>query len=80
MGDIEGIDIYGGRTLYINIEKTKASSVGEFKKWLSENQIIIEAILEKPIIEPLPEDFKQTIESLKTYYPTTVVTADGGRN
>ena len=78
IGDNEGFDIYAMHTLYINIEKTKASSVVEFKKWLSENQIIIEAILKKPITEPLPEDFKQAIESLKTYYPTTVVTADGG--
>ena len=78
IGDNEGFDIYAMHTLYINIEKTKASSVVEFKKWLSENQIIIEAILEKTITEPLPEDFKQAIESLKTYYPTTVITVDGG--
>ena len=78
IGDNEGFDIYAMHTLYINIEKTKASSVGEFKKWLSKNQIIIEAILEKTITEPLPEDFKQAIESLKTYYPTTVITVDGG--
>lgn len=77
MGDIEGIDIYGGYTLYINIEKTKASSVEEFKKWLSENQVTVEVILAEPIIEPLPEEFEQFLK-LNSYYPTTVITADGG--
>lgn len=78
IGDIEGIDIYSGYTLYINIEKTKASSVEEFKKWLSENQVTVEVILAEPITEPLPEDFKQAIESLKAYYPTTVISTYGG--
>lgn len=78
MGDNEGFDIYAKNTLYINLEKTKASSVEEFKKWLSENQVTVEVILAEPIIEPLPEDFKQAIESLKAYYPTTVISTYGG--
>lgn len=78
MGDIEGIDIYSVRTLYINIEKTKASNVEEFKKWLSENQVTVEAILETPIIEPLSEENKLALESLHTNESTTVIAVDGG--
>lgn len=78
MGDNEGFDIYANNTLYINLEKTKASNIEEFKTWLSQNQVTVDAILEKPFIEPLPEDFKRAVESLKTYYPSTVITVDGG--
>lgn len=78
MGDIEGIDIYGGRTLYINIEKTKASNVEEFKKWLSENQVTVEVVLVEPIIEPLAEESKKALESLYTNNGTTVIAVDGG--
>ena len=78
MGDIEGIDIYSGRTLYINIEKTKASNVEEFKKWLSENQVTVEVVLVEPIIEPLAEESKKALESLYTNNGTTVIAVDGG--
>ena len=78
MGDIEGIDIYSGRTLYINIEKTKASNVEEFKKWLSENQVTVEVVLVEPIIEPLSEENKLALESLYTNNGTTVIAVDGG--
>lgn len=62
----------------INLDKEKFPNVDTLKKYLSENPMTVQYVIEKPIIEPLPEDFKQAIESLKTYYPTTVVTADGG--
>lgn len=78
MGDIEGIDIYSGRTLYINIEKTKASNVEEFKKWLSENQVTVEVVLVEPIIEPLAEENKKALESLHTNESTTMIAVDGG--
>ncbi len=62
----------------INLDKEKFPNVDTLKKYLSENPMTVQYVIEKPITEPLPEDFKQAIESLKTYYPTTVVTADGG--
>ena len=61
----------------INLDKEKFPNVDTLKKYLSENPMTVHYVIEKPITEPLPEDFKQAIESLKTYYPTTVVTADG---
>lgn len=78
IADNEGFDIYEKHTLYINIEKTKASTVEEFKTWISRNQVKIDAVLAKPVIEPLPDNLKQKLDFLKTYYPTTVISTDGG--
>lgn len=59
-------------------EDTGTSALNKIKNFIDENEIYVIYPLETPIIEPLPEDFKQAIESLKTYYPTTVITTDGG--
>lgn len=67
-----------GHDFVIQVPKDLCPSLEVFKEWLSKNPTKLCYVLEHPIIEPLPEDFKQAIESLKTYYPTTVVTADGG--
>lgn len=80
----------GNNVIYWVISEEDIKSIGvtetdsremafeKIKTFVNNNNIVVQYPLEKPITEPLPEDFKQAIESLKTYYPTTVVTADGG--
>lgn len=74
--DEEGVDIFGRVNIYFNIKKTKASTVEEFKTWLSQNNIVLEAVLTEPIIEPLPEEIKTQLSNLHTYYPTTIISND----
>ena len=78
ISDVEGVDVYAKTNIYINIRKTIASTLEEFKTWLSQNNLVLESVLIEPITEPLPDDFKQALEKLSTYYPTTVITTDGG--
>ena len=75
--DRQGFKIYNGN-VFLMLPKEQFPDVETLKTWLSKNPVTLEYELTEPIIEPLPEDFKQAIESLKTYYPTTVITADGG--
>lgn len=75
--DRQGFKIYNGN-VFLMLPKEQFPDVETLKTWLSKNPVTLEYELTEPIIEPLPEDFKQAIESLKTYYPTTVITVDGG--
>ena len=75
--DVIGILTYS-KSLYIKLPKEQFPNVDTLKKYLSENPMTVQYVIEKPITEPLLEDFKQAIESLKACYPTTVITADGG--
>lgn len=59
-------------------EDTETSALNKIKNFVDENEIYVVYPLETPITEPLPEDFKQALEKLSTYYPTTVITVDGG--
>ena len=49
-----------------------------FKGWLAKNTPVLEYWLKEPALEELSEEDKASIRALKTYYPTTVITADGG--
>lgn len=46
-------------------------------EYLSKNPMTIQYALKELIIEPLPEEFEQFLK-LNSYYPTTVITTDGG--
>ena len=53
-------------------------TVDDFKKWLTENPLTIAYETESTEFVPLPQSEQAAIRALKTYYPTTVITADGG--
>ena len=53
-------------------------TVDDFKKWLTENPLTIAYETESTEFIPLPQSEQNAIRALKTYYPTTVITADGG--
>ena len=56
----------------------KVTNLEEFKAWLIENPLgLAYETLETEFI-PLPQSEQNAIRALKTYYPTTVITADGG--
>lgn len=76
MGNIRGISHgLGSRHGYIGISINKLEldilNVEGFKKWLSENNVIVIAQLETPIYEPLNIDI-----SLPTYEGTTYISND----
>lgn len=50
----------------------------QWKEWLAENPIEIQYQAKMEEFVPLPEEEQDAIRALKTYYPTTVITADGG--
>ena len=53
-------------------------SIEEFKAWLAENKtIILYKSIETEFV-PLQQSEQDAIRALKTYYPTTVITVDGG--
>lgn len=70
--DEAGQAINNGR-LFINIEKTKASTVEEFKAWLKSNNVKVVYKTKQTEFAPLPLEQQDEIRALQTYYPTTVV-------
>ena len=70
--DEAGQAINNGR-LFINIEKTKASTVEEFKAWLKSNNVKVVYKTKQTEFVPLPLEQQDAIRALTTYYPTTVI-------
>lgn len=69
--------ILGNRTnLYICIDGI--TDIGTLKTWLSENNLEVYYNSKESQFVPLPQSEQNAIRALKTYYPTTVITADGG--
>ena len=62
----------------INLDKEKFPNVDTLKKYLSENPMTVQYVIEEPIIEPLAEENKKALESLYTNNGTTVIAVDGG--
>lgn len=75
--DIESQAAHGGY-IYITVPKETCPDLESFKGWLAKNTPILEYQLKEPVLEELSEEDKTSIRALKTYYPTTVITADGG--
>lgn len=72
--DEPNISEYGGIDIWINIEKTKASTVEEFKAWLSQNPVTVQYVLK----ESVTEQFENSLDSLHANYGTTIVSVDSG--
>lgn len=63
---------------YFNAPNENVKTLDDFKKWLTENPLTIAYETEGTTFVPLPQSEQNAIRALKTYYPTTVITADGG--
>ena len=63
---------------YFSAPNINITNTEEFKAWLSENPLTLEYETETPEFVPLPQSEQDAIRALKTYYPTTVITTDGG--
>nr|DAV64726.1 MAG TPA: hypothetical protein [Caudoviricetes sp.] len=63
---------------YFSAPNENVATVDEFKAWLVENPLKIAYETTNPEFVPLSESEQNAIRALKTYYPTTVITADGG--
>lgn len=75
--DIESQAAHGG-CIYFTVPKETYPDLESFKEWLAKNTPVLEYRLKEPALEELSEEDKASIRALKTYYPTTVITADGG--
>lgn len=75
--DIESQTAHGGY-IYFTVPKETYPDLESFKGWLAKNTPVLEYRLKEPALEELSEEDKASIRALKTYYPTTVITVDGG--
>lgn len=69
---------WNGGVKYFSAPNENVATVDEFKAWLVENPLKIAYETTKTEFVPLPQSEQNAIRALKTYYPTTVITADGG--
>lgn len=63
---------------YFSAPNENVATVDDFKAWLIENPLKIAYETTNPEFVPLPQSEQNAIRALKTYYPTTVITVDGG--
>ena len=63
---------------YFSAPNENVATVDEFKAWLIENPLKIAYETTNPEFVPLPQSEQNAIRALKTYYPTAVITVDGG--
>lgn len=63
---------------YFSAPNENVATVDEFKAWLIENPLKIAYETTNPEFISLPQSEQNAIRALKTYYPTTVITVDGG--
>lgn len=63
------------KTQYFN---TDIPTREEFIEWMESNPLTMVYKTEKTEFIPLPQSEQNAIRALKAYYPTTVITADGG--
>lgn len=57
---------------------TDIPTVEEFKTWMETKPLTMVYKTESTEFVPLPQSEQNAIRALKTYYPTTVITVDGG--
>ena len=57
---------------------TDIPTVEEFKQWMENNPLTMLYKTKTPEFVPLPQSEQDAIRALSTYYPTTVLTVDGG--
>lgn len=63
---------------FFSAPNENVTTVQEFKTWLAENPLVLVYETTSTEFVPLPQSEQNAIRALKTYYPTTVITADGG--
>lgn len=63
---------------FFSAPNEKVTNLEEFKAWLIENPLGLAYETLEPEFVPLQQSEQNAIRALKTYYPTTVITADGG--
>ena len=63
---------------FFSAPNENVTTVQEFKTWLAENPLVLVYETTSTEFIPLPQSEQDAIRALKTYYPTTVITADGG--
>lgn len=63
---------------FFSAPNEKVTNLEEFKAWLIENPLGLAYETLEPEFVPLPQSEQNAIRALKTYYPTTVITVDGG--
>lgn len=63
---------------FFSAPNENVTTVQEFKTWLVENPLKIAYETTNPEFVPLPQSEQNAIRALKAYYPTTVITVDGG--
>lgn len=65
-------------TRYFRQPNESVRTIEQWKEWLINNPIELWYESKTSEFVPLPQSEQNAIRALKTYYPTTVITADGG--
>ena len=68
----------GNTSLRVRLADEKITTALEFEQYISDKDIQILYETESTEFIPLPQSEQNAIRALKTYYPTTVITVDGG--
>lgn len=68
----------GNTSLRVRLADEKITTALEFEQYISDKDIQILYETESTEFIHLPQSEQNAIRALKTYYPTTVITADGG--
>lgn len=78
-GNIAWLYVAGGNTdLRLKVDDETINTVELFEKYIADKDIKIIYETTSTEFVPLPQSEQNAIRALKTYYPTTVITADGG--
>lgn len=68
----------GNTSLRVRLADETITTASAFEKYIADKDIKILYETEATEFVPLPQSEQNAIRALKTYYPTTVITADGG--
>lgn len=68
----------GKGVLRVGVSSETIVTPEEFEKYISDKDMKILYELAEPEFVPLPQPEQNAIRALKTYYPTTVISVDGG--
>lgn len=68
----------GNTSLRVRLTDETITTASEFEQYISDKDIQILYETESTEFIPLPQSEQNAIRALKTYYPTTVITVDGG--
>lgn len=69
--------ILGQKNMYLHIDEA-GNDVESFKTWLQSNSLLIWYKTAEETFVPLTESEQSALESLTTYFPTTIITVEAG--